>query len=139
MTSLIWDLKCWSPFKTLSAQVLFCKRARWGKCSLFYQAKKTWPRLLSRKLARCTISLKADTIPWSVSVCQVTWANFIPVSSQPRDSFCLLVSRFCSKISIVILLTDQLIFLSFSSEILIFNHEVSHGWYFSSFSKPYTE
>ena len=35
-----------------------------------------------------------------------------------------------------VLLTDQIIFLSFRSEILVFNHEVSHGWDFSSFSKP---
>ena len=58
---------------------------------------------------------------------------------SPRSQVILFVSLFpvsAQRSQWRVLLTDQLIFLSFRSEILVFNHEVSHGWDFSSFSKP---
>ena len=101
-----------------------------GLVSISSRATKTWPRLLSRKFARGTISLKTR----HNSLRCVLFKLLEPILSRsPRSHVILFVSLFpvfCSNISVVILLTDQIIFLSFSFEIFVFNHVVSHGWYF---------
>ena len=135
MTNLIWELKGWSPFKTSSAQVSFIlQEGSWREMLAFLSSKEDETTSFIEEIS------KAYNFPES----RHNTLRCVDLSSYLSQFYsCLLAAKwfFLSPCFPFLLedlngdiLTYQLIFLSFSSKILVLNHVAFLGWYFSLFS-----